>query len=96
MTIPSTRDRLLATYNVANRIQNHCRIVNVEWKQPRVSVAPKTFPADSWWDILGDQRTGVSPRWHQPLVIGSQTTDNGRFGTSPSCAPIDARTLGNC
>jgi hypothetical protein len=32
MTIPSTRDRLLATYNVANRFEHNCRVVNVAWK----------------------------------------------------------------
>ncbi|TQX91302.1 hypothetical protein EQW76_00775 [Rhizobium sp. rho-13.1] len=36
--IPDHRDRMLALENVANRLQKHCRIVNVQWK-------PRTAPA---------------------------------------------------
>lgn len=97
--IPDHRDRMLQLENVSNRLVHHCRIVNVTWKAAKVPNFPKTQwpPAIFGPPIINGESMIFWPKGPlDNILVGSPSTENARFVTSRSCAPIDARTLGNC
>lgn len=95
--IPDHRDGALKLENVANRLVHHCKIVNVKWKMTihggeRVVAPP--FPSLQWPSFV--QYFGPEPR--KCACLPGMACGNAACPNIPraSCAPIDARTLGNC